>query len=115
MSDFAMIFLPVIGAMMSQATLTDAWTEEKRQVDAIRAVKERIDVVKVEVERAERDFDLNRAAELRFETLPDLEVSRQSVAMATGCCSRSFKTARARLGSCPYTPPHRLSPALKGL
>lgn len=57
-----------------QATLTDAWTKEKSQVDAIRAVKERIDVVKVEVERAERDFDLNRAAELRFETLPDLEV-----------------------------------------
>ncbi|CDI80010.1 heat shock protein, putative [Eimeria acervulina] len=56
-----------------QATLTDAWTKEKAQVDAIRAIKERIDVVKVEVERAERDFDLNRAAELRFETLPDLE------------------------------------------
>ncbi|XP_026192859.1 uncharacterized protein LOC34619119 [Cyclospora cayetanensis] len=56
-----------------QATLTDAWTKEKSQVDAIRAVKERIDVVKVEVEKAERDFDLNRAAELRFETLPDLE------------------------------------------
>lgn len=30
--------------------------------------------MKVEVEKAERDFDLNRAAELRFETLPDLEV-----------------------------------------
>ncbi|CDJ40576.1 hypothetical protein ETH_00020065 [Eimeria tenella] len=56
-----------------QATLTDAWNKEKSQVDAIRAIKERIDVVKVEVERAEREFDLNRAAELRFETLPDLE------------------------------------------
>lgn len=44
-------------------------------MDAIRAIKERIDVVKVEVERAEREFDLNRAAELRFETLPDLEVN----------------------------------------
>ncbi|PHJ22412.1 chaperone protein [Cystoisospora suis] len=56
-----------------QAKLTEEWTAEKAQVDAIRAFKERIDVVKVEVEKAERDFDLNRAAELRFETLPDLE------------------------------------------
>ncbi|PFH31139.1 putative ClpB [Besnoitia besnoiti] len=56
-----------------QAKLTEEWTKEKSQVDAIRAFKERIDVVKVEVEKAERDFDLNRAAELRFETLPDLE------------------------------------------
>lgn len=55
--------------------MTDAWTKEKSQVDSIRAVKERIDVVKVEVEKAEREFDLNRAAELRFETLPDLEVN----------------------------------------
>ncbi|KFG57966.1 putative ClpB [Toxoplasma gondii RUB] len=56
-----------------QGKLTEEWTKEKSQVDAIRAFKERIDVVKVEVEKAERDFDLNRAAELRFETLPDLE------------------------------------------
>lgn len=61
--------------LLCQATLTAAWTQEKSDVDAIRAVKERIDVVKVEVEKAEREFDLNRAAELRFETLPDLEVS----------------------------------------
>ncbi|CDJ56438.1 heat shock protein, putative [Eimeria maxima] len=60
-----------------QATLTDAWTKEKGQVDAIRGIKERIDVVKVEVEKAEREFDLNRAAELRFETLPDLEKQLQ--------------------------------------
>lgn len=46
---------------------------EKTLVDAIRNVKERMDVVKIEIEKAERDFDLNRAAELRFETLPDLE------------------------------------------
>ncbi|KAL8269264.1 hypothetical protein Esti_006820 [Eimeria stiedai] len=67
------LLLLVLLLLLLQATLTDAWQEEKGQVDAIRAVKERIDVVKVEVEKAEREFDLNRAAELRFETLPDLE------------------------------------------
>ncbi|CEM23017.1 unnamed protein product [Vitrella brassicaformis CCMP3155] len=56
-----------------QGSLTDAWSKEKSRVDMIRALKERIDVVKVEIDKAERDFDLNRAAELRFETLPDLD------------------------------------------
>ncbi|BAM42356.1 molecular chaperone ClpB [Theileria orientalis strain Shintoku] len=53
--------------------LNEMWVKEKSLVDGIRNVKERMDVVKIEIEKAERDFDLNRAAELRFETLPDLE------------------------------------------
>eukprot|EP00922_Rhytidocystis_sp_ex-Travisia-forbesii_P049438 GHVS01073585.1.p1 GENE.GHVS01073585.1~~GHVS01073585.1.p1 ORF type:complete len:1070 (-),score=178.07 GHVS01073585.1:40-3066(-) len=61
-----------------QAKVMDVWTKEKTRVDAIRSVKERIDVVKVEIEKAERDFDLNRAAELRFETLPELQKQLKS-------------------------------------
>ncbi|KAK2198049.1 bifunctional Clp ATPase [Babesia duncani] len=53
--------------------LTEMWLREKGYVDSIRNLKERVDVVKVEIDKAERIFDLNRAAELRFETLPDLE------------------------------------------
>lgn len=56
-----------------QRKILDSWSTEKSYVDNIRAIKERIDVVKIEIEKAERYFDLNRAAELRFETLPDLE------------------------------------------
>lgn len=56
-----------------QKNILESWTSEKMYVDNIRAIKERIDVVKIEIEKAERYFDLNRAAELRFETLPDLE------------------------------------------
>ncbi|GAW79741.1 chaperone protein ClpB1 [Plasmodium gonderi] len=56
-----------------QKRILESWSSEKSYVDNIRAIKERIDVVKIEIEKAERYFDLNRAAELRFETLPDLE------------------------------------------
>ncbi|ANQ06930.1 ATP-dependent Clp protease subunit [Plasmodium coatneyi] len=56
-----------------QKSILESWSTEKSYVDNIRAIKERIDVVKIEIEKAERYFDLNRAAELRFETLPDLE------------------------------------------
>ncbi|ORM40770.1 Chaperone protein ClpB 1 [Babesia sp. Xinjiang] len=58
---------------VEKEALTNAWLKEKGLVDAIRNIKERQDVVKVEIEKAEREFDLNRAAELRFETLPDLD------------------------------------------
>eukprot|EP00375_Theileria_parva_P001138 XP_763809.1 hypothetical protein [Theileria parva strain Muguga] len=53
--------------------LNEMWLKEKSLVDNIRNIKERIDIVKIEIDKAERDFDLNHAAELRFETLPDLE------------------------------------------
>ncbi|SCO71344.1 chaperone protein ClpB1, putative [Plasmodium vivax] len=70
--------LKMIDHLMSQLrkeqrSILESWSSEKSYVDNIRAVKERIDVVKIEIEKAERYFDLNRAAELRFETLPDLE------------------------------------------
>ncbi|GIX64345.1 ClpB, putative [Babesia caballi] len=58
---------------VEKEALANAWLKEKGLVDSIRNIKERQDVVKVEIEKAEREFDLNRAAELRFETLPDLD------------------------------------------
>lgn len=66
-------------------------------MDAIRAIKERIDVVKVEVERAEREFDLNRAAELRFETLPDLEVNSPLRLVASAFGSAAERQASGSL------------------
>eukprot|EP00371_Babesia_bovis_P001286 XP_001609933.1 ClpB [Babesia bovis T2Bo] len=67
---------------VEKESLTAAWLKEKNLVDAIRNIKERQDVVKVEIERAEREFDLNRAAELRFETLPDLDAQLEQAVNA---------------------------------
>jgi ATP-dependent Clp protease ATP-binding subunit ClpB len=49
------------------------WEEEKRAIDAIRSLKASIEQVKGEAERAERDGDLTRAAELRYDRLVQLE------------------------------------------
>ncbi len=59
--------------------LTAHWTLEKERIDAIRAVKQEIEEMRAEAERVERDGDLQRAAELRYGTLPELER-----ALATG-------------------------------
>ncbi len=49
------------------------WENEKSAIGAIRETKAEIESAKVEYERAERQGDLNRAAELRYGTLAELE------------------------------------------
>jgi ATP-dependent Clp protease ATP-binding subunit ClpB len=49
------------------------WHEEKERIDAIRTLKAETEEARGEAERAERDGDLQRAAELRYGTLVDLE------------------------------------------
>jgi ATP-dependent Clp protease ATP-binding subunit ClpB len=48
------------------------WESEKEIINKIQTVKEEIDRVNVEVQQAERDYDLNRAAELKYGKLTDL-------------------------------------------
>ncbi len=49
------------------------WQTEKDAVQKVRHVRERIDEVKRQVEQAQRNNDLTRAAELMYGTLPDLQ------------------------------------------
>jgi ATP-dependent Clp protease ATP-binding subunit ClpB len=49
------------------------WQAEKDSVQKLRELRARIDQTKTEIEQAERQYDLNRAAELRYGKLADLE------------------------------------------
>jgi len=53
--------------------LTAQWEAEKSSVGRLQQIRQKIDEVKHQIERAERDYDLNRVAELRYGTLPRLE------------------------------------------
>ncbi|OUL22576.1 ATP-dependent chaperone ClpB [Nostoc sp. 106C] len=55
-----------------QRTLNAQWQSEKDFITKIQAVKEEIDRVNLEIQQAERDYDLNRAAELKYGKLTDL-------------------------------------------
>ncbi len=55
------------GAMRAQ------WESEKESIHKITRVREEIEETKRLIERAERDYDLNKAAELRHGKLPQLE------------------------------------------
>jgi ATP-dependent Clp protease ATP-binding subunit ClpB len=56
-----------------QTRLSAQWQSEKEVIDQIQTFKEEIDRVNVEIQQAERDYDLNRAAELRYGKLTDLQ------------------------------------------
>jgi ATP-dependent Clp protease ATP-binding subunit ClpB len=49
------------------------WQAEKDAIQRLRAIREQIEQTKIEIEQAERKYDLNRAAELRYGKLASLE------------------------------------------
>eukprot|EP01083_Nonionella_stella_P220176 788039_1 len=53
--------------------LSARWEAERGGVDRLQELKESIAEVKIEIEKAERDYNLNEAAELKFAKLPKLE------------------------------------------
>ncbi|MFN3449487.1 MAG: ATP-dependent chaperone ClpB [Roseococcus sp.] len=55
------------------AEMTAAWEAEKGRVVESQKLKEQLDAARTEQELAERRGDLNRAAELRYGTIPALE------------------------------------------
>jgi ATP-dependent Clp protease ATP-binding subunit ClpB len=53
--------------------LKTRWESEKVSVSRLRKIREAIEDVKLKIEQAERAYDLNRVAELRYGELPRLE------------------------------------------
>jgi len=49
------------------------WQNEKESIQRIRSLKEKIESTKVDEQKAQREGDLNRAAELRYGTLTQLQ------------------------------------------
>ena len=58
---------------VSQGVLRQQWESEKGSIDTVRAIKEQIEQTRLAIEQAERAYDLNRAAELKYSTLLNLE------------------------------------------
>jgi ATP-dependent Clp protease ATP-binding subunit ClpB len=56
-----------------QTKLRVQWDAEKSAVAKLRAIREQIEQTKVQIDQAERQYDLNRAAELRYGSLAQLE------------------------------------------
>ncbi len=60
---------------VTQGGLNTQWQSEKDVITKIQKIKEEIDRVSIEVQQAEREYDLNRAAELKYGKLTELHKS----------------------------------------
>ncbi|CAN5660124.1 ATP-dependent chaperone ClpB [soil metagenome] len=67
------------------------WQSEKGAIGALRAMKERLDQFKVEVERATRTGDLARAAELQYGEIPTLQNQLAAAEGRLGELQKDFK------------------------
>jgi ATP-dependent Clp protease ATP-binding subunit ClpB len=56
-----------------QAKLRVRWDAEKNAAIKLRQLREQIEQTKIQIEQAERQYDLNRVAELRYGTLAQLQ------------------------------------------
>ena len=57
----------------TQTALRSRWEEEKKAIDGVRQLKEKIEQTRHQIEEAERSYDLAKASQLKYATLPELE------------------------------------------
>jgi ATP-dependent Clp protease ATP-binding subunit ClpB len=63
-----------IADLKTQASALQAqWQSEKDAVQKLRALREQLEQTRLEIERAERSYDLNKAAELKYGKLREIE------------------------------------------
>ncbi|QFZ23792.1 ATP-dependent chaperone ClpB [Saccharothrix syringae] len=65
------------------SALTARWQNEKTAIEKVRDLKEQLEQLRGESERAERDGDLGRAAELRYGRIPALEKELEEATRTT--------------------------------
>ncbi|AUC62039.1 ATP-dependent Clp protease ATP-binding subunit ClpB2 [Cyanobacterium sp. HL-69] len=56
-----------------QSTFNAQWQSEKEIIDKIRTLRESLEKINVEIQQAERNYDYNKAAELRYGKLADVQ------------------------------------------
>ena len=54
------------------------WENEKNAISKVQKLREELETANAEMEKAERDYDLNRAAELKYGRIPELKKSLEA-------------------------------------
>ncbi len=74
--------------------LKQHWEQEKAAIQAGRQLKERLEQVKAEIERAQRQGDYAKASELQYGRLPELEARLKAEADALGTVQAQTRMLR---------------------
>lgn len=75
-------------------SLKAKWDNEKASIGKVQKLREQLEQLNADIERAEQAYDLNKAAELKYGKLPDLqrkleeeENTRRRKSRETACCA----------------------------
>ncbi|MEL7035894.1 MAG: ATP-dependent chaperone ClpB [Cyanobacteria bacterium J06592_8] len=63
---------------LKQESLSSQWKSEKELLDGINTLKEEEEKLRVQIEQAERDYDLNKAAQLKYGRLEAVHRDREA-------------------------------------
>ncbi len=66
------------------AAMTAQWQAEKKAIDQSKGVREQLDAAKLELEKAERAYDLNKMAELKYGRIPQLQSQLEALKKQNG-------------------------------
>ncbi len=75
-----------------QGELSAQWQSEKDTIGQVQTIKEEIDRINVEIQQAERDYDLSKAAELKYGKLTKLQADLAAAEKALSDAQTSGKT-----------------------
>ncbi|HEY9763426.1 MAG TPA: ATP-dependent chaperone ClpB [Trichocoleus sp.] len=68
----------ILDLSQKQKDLNDQWQGEKEVIDAINTLKEEEDQLRLQIEQAERAYDLNKAAQLKYGRLEAVQREREA-------------------------------------
>lgn len=75
-------------------TMRAQWENEKQAIQKVRAIRQQIEETKLKMMKAEREYDLNKAAELKHGILPSLEKSLQEEESAMSASGNETRLLR---------------------
>lgn len=81
-----------------EGDLQAQWDAEKNAILRVRAIKKEIDDVNSQMEKAERDYDLNRLSELKYGKLPELQKKLASEEAAIASHSKDDQLLKEEVG-----------------
>ncbi len=73
------------------AAMTAEWQREKESIEGVSAVRAELDEARTDLERAQRESDLGRAAELQYGRIPELEAKLAELEARDHGAMRFFK------------------------
>jgi len=77
------------------------WENEKAAIQSVRKLREELELIHQEIEKAEREYNLNKAAELKYGNLPDIQkrLQEEETKLTEKRTENSLLVRQAKLGS----------------